>query len=132
MNGNYEFYLLGSLVGSVLWALLPGFIAKKKGRSFLGYFLLSLVISPLITTIIVLCLSDLNKTFTYQGPDWKCACGREHSASIKKCVCGASKPEKVISAAPPKTGGWTCSCGRSHADYVSSCTCGLNKRDVVL
>lgn len=46
-----------SMIGIALWALLPGFIAKKKGRSFWAYYLLSFVITPLITTIITLCLS---------------------------------------------------------------------------
>lgn len=46
-----------SMIGIALWALLPGFIAKKKGRSFLAYYLFSFVITPLITTIITLCLS---------------------------------------------------------------------------
>ena len=48
------------LFGILLFALIPGFIARKKGRSFLGYYLLSLVITPLITFIITLCLSNLN------------------------------------------------------------------------
>jgi hypothetical protein len=39
-----------------LFALVPGFIAQGKGRSFLGWFGLSLLISPLIAGIIVLVL----------------------------------------------------------------------------
>lgn len=50
-----------SIIGIALWALLPGFIAKKKGRSFWAYYLLSFVITPLITTIITLCLSKIKK-----------------------------------------------------------------------
>ena len=50
-----------TLFGIALWALIPGFIAKKKGRSFLGYYLLSFLITPLITMIITLCVSDLNE-----------------------------------------------------------------------
>lgn len=50
-----------SIIGLALWALLPGFIARKKGRSFWGYFFLSFLISPLITTIITACESNLNK-----------------------------------------------------------------------
>lgn len=46
-------------INIALWALLPGFIAKKKGRSFWAYYLLSFVITPLITTIITLCLSKI-------------------------------------------------------------------------
>lgn len=49
-----------SLIWIILWALLPGFIAHKKGRNFWIYFLLSFFISPLITTIITLCLSKIN------------------------------------------------------------------------
>ncbi len=44
-------------IGIALWALIPGFIAKKKGRNFWGYYFLSFLISPLITMIITLCLS---------------------------------------------------------------------------
>ena len=46
------------LIGIMLWALVPGFIARKKRRSFAGYFFLSLLISPLICIIITLCLKE--------------------------------------------------------------------------
>ena len=46
------------LIGIALWALIPGFIAKKKYRSFWGFYFLSFLISPLITMIIALCVSD--------------------------------------------------------------------------
>jgi hypothetical protein len=49
------------MIGIALWALIPGFIAKKKGRSFWGYFFLSFVITPLITMIITIFLSNLNR-----------------------------------------------------------------------
>ncbi len=49
------------IMGIALWALIPGFIAKKKGRSFWGYFFLSFVITPLITMIITIFLSNLNR-----------------------------------------------------------------------
>lgn len=50
--------LLGaSLVLYLAWALLPGFLAKSKGRSFWGFFALG-ILSPLVLTIIVLCLKD--------------------------------------------------------------------------
>jgi len=47
-----------SIIGIALWALIPGFIAKKKGRSFWGYYFLSFVITPLISMIVTLCLSS--------------------------------------------------------------------------
>lgn len=40
----------------VLFALIPGFIAQNKGRNFFAWFVLSLLISPLIAGIIVLVL----------------------------------------------------------------------------
>ena len=49
------------LIGLALWALIPGFMAKKKGRSFWGYYFLSFIISPFITMIIVAFLRNLNK-----------------------------------------------------------------------
>ena len=52
---------MAGLIGIALWALIPGFIANNKGRSFVGYYFLSFLISPLITMIITICLSDLNK-----------------------------------------------------------------------
>lgn len=51
-----------SLIGIALWALIPGFIAKRKGRNFWGYFFLSFLISPLITMIITLCLSRIDNS----------------------------------------------------------------------
>ena len=49
------------IIGIALWALIPGFVAKKKGRNFWGYYFLSFIISPLITMIITFCLSNLNE-----------------------------------------------------------------------
>lgn len=59
MSINWSFML-----GIALWALIPGFIASKKGRSFIGYFFLSFLISPLITMIVTLCLKNLNKQYS--------------------------------------------------------------------
>ncbi len=45
-----------ALIGIALWALIPGFIARGKGRSFLAYYCLSFLITPLICMIVTLCL----------------------------------------------------------------------------
>ena len=58
MDSTSTFVLL------VVLASIPGFIAKKKGRSFGGWFLLSLFITPVITTIIVVCLPKLEDDLT--------------------------------------------------------------------
>lgn len=49
-----------TLIGIALWALIPGFIAKKKGRSFWGYYFLSFLITPLVTMIITACLKNIS------------------------------------------------------------------------
>ena len=49
-----------SIIMIALWALIPGFIARKKGRSFWGYFFLSFLITPLFSTIVILCLRKLD------------------------------------------------------------------------
>ena len=47
-----------TLAGVALWALIPGNIASKKGRNFWVYFGLSFILSPLIMTIVALCVSS--------------------------------------------------------------------------
>lgn len=49
-----------AFMGVALWALIPGSIAHRKGRSFAAYYFLSFVISPLITLIVVLCVENRN------------------------------------------------------------------------
>ena len=63
-TNNYTGLKWATIIGIALWALIPGFIAKKKGRSFWGYYFLSFVITPLVTMIITLCLKDRNKVNT--------------------------------------------------------------------
>ena len=62
-NSDQSSKFIITLIGIALWALIPGFIAKHKGRSFAGYYFLSFLITPLVTTIITLCLKNLNKTY---------------------------------------------------------------------
>ena len=52
---------MAQILGIALWALIPGFVAKKKGRNFWGWYLLSFLISPLITMIITFCLSNIEE-----------------------------------------------------------------------
>lgn len=52
--------MIGS-VSFIIWvvlAILCGVLASKKNRSFLGYFLLSIVLSPLIGFIAILVMGD--------------------------------------------------------------------------
>ena len=88
------------IIGILLWALVPGFIARSKGRSFWGYFFLSLLITPLITMIITLCLSNLKKQcqesqIQNESPKTKiCKCGKcntQREDNGEPCsVCGST------------------------------------------
>lgn len=107
---------IGSLIGIALWALIPGFIAKKKGRSFWGYYFLSFLISPLITMIITLCVKNLNNEYHYEQPT-NTNQGSNHQAT------------HPVNPYPANTPGWQCSCGRFHPKYETSCICGKSKFD---
>lgn len=86
-----------TLIGVALWALVPGLMAKKKGRSFWGYYFLSLLITPLITIIIVACLSQktdddsldehINPSEIYLTEDILCEFSNYPEECIK-VVCG--------------------------------------------
>ncbi len=95
-----------SLIGIALWALIPGFIAKKKGRSFAAYFFLSFLITPLITMIVALCVKNLNdaavdvsssvgprNTISHE-PKWICKCGVANVNSLSRCpYCNRMREE---------------------------------------
>ena len=85
----------GSILGIVLWSLLPGFIANKKGRSFLAYFMLSFVLTPLITTIITLCLSNKNKVKNY-NPEIK-------NESLRSDTVNDAKKQDMVEEAESST-----------------------------
>ena len=52
---------MSTIIGIALWALIPGFIARKKGRSFAAYYLLSFVLTPLVTMLLTLFVKDLSE-----------------------------------------------------------------------
>lgn len=54
-------YLLIYLFINMLIALIPAVMARSRGRSQFGWFLFSVLISPIISIIILLCLGDTEK-----------------------------------------------------------------------
>lgn len=82
MRYNY----LVTFIGIALWALVPGFIAQKKGRSFAGYYFLSFLISPLIAMIITFCLKDIN----YEHEN-----SQSNSATLEKFESPYCDPEQI-------------------------------------
>ncbi len=72
-------YSFLAVLGVVLWiflALWPAMMAKKKGYSFILFFIISIFISWLLGLVIVLLLSDKNET----------AESREASAAAEKAL----------------------------------------------
>lgn len=49
-----------TIIGAFLLCLLVGYFATRKGRSFIGWTLLAMLISPLISGIILACCEDLS------------------------------------------------------------------------
>ena len=96
-------------IGNALLALIPGFLAQKRGRHFWGYYLLSFLLSPLFSAIVVLCLEDL-----------RLADCDEQSADATREVANYD----LANASK-----WQCSCGRFHPKYETSCICGKSKTD---
>ena len=107
---------IGALIGMALWALIPGFIAKRKDRSFWGYYFLSFLISPLITTIITLCVSNKRREYypteSIFVEDYS---GYQGKMQLK---------DRDIYNTPVSDSQWLCSCGRVHPKYETSCVCG--------
>jgi len=49
---------------AIIWlalCILSGVLANRRGRSFIGFFLISFLLSPLVGFIAVLCVKDLSK-----------------------------------------------------------------------
>lgn len=105
---------MGAIVGIALWALIPGFIARSKGRNFWGYYFLSFVISPLITIIITLCLSRINSS-DYLDDD------ENRLIACKSCGYSA----RTFFDACPK-------CGSYAKEYVSNSESSKPKEDKIL
>lgn len=56
------FFVILGIVAWIIFAFWPASIAKRKGYSFILFFLLSIFISWILTLILVLILTDKNMT----------------------------------------------------------------------
>lgn len=134
--------IIASLIGIALWALIPGFIARNKGRSFWAYYFLSFLISPLITIIIAACRSNLNAVYegsvtntegytSTAATSWECRlCGTVNDANYGQCKkCGAHNARKKPASTPAVADAWVCgNCGTQNSMNFSQCKkCGKFK-----
>lgn len=100
------------MVVFVMWlllALIVGFVAQAKGRSGFGWFLLSVVISPIISLIILLVLSvgSGSSQVTVDPPSSTTRCDECREVirrDAKRCKhCGAERvPEVFVQRAKPR------------------------------
>lgn len=97
------------IIGILLWALVPGFIARSKGRSFWAYYFLSLLITPFITMIITLCLSNLKKQIPNDSH-------QDENQQTKICKCGKCDTQREDNSEPCRVCGST----MKRYEYVES------------
>lgn len=122
-----------TLLGIALWSLIPGFIAKKKERSFWGYYFLSFLISPLITMIIIICLP---KKFEFDDFNEICfcrKCGEKLVVNSKFCgKCGTEIVEVPIETFwEPDNSEFCKTCGADITGDIDVChVCGEPKEEL--
>jgi hypothetical protein len=93
-----------AIIGIALWALIPGFIAKKKGRSFWGYYFLSFLITPLVTMIITACLKNISGEADHSDENVIEMTGASETTEISRAFPenNLSAPVLLSSNQPPK------------------------------
>ena len=133
----YQPNYLVSLTGIALWALVPGFIAAHKGRNFAVYYILSFLITPILTTIIVLCLSRIEETNPDEQLDltkrFICkTCGSYVGRPVDECPkCGSKAKyiDRYQKNAVSVEKRFKCTnCGSEFADRQKSCpACGFTQ-----
>ena len=64
--------MIAAIISWIVFALIPGFIAKKKGQSFVLYFALGLLLSPLLGIIFALVANRDDDALAQSGAGKKC------------------------------------------------------------
>ena len=127
------------IAGWIILSILCGFLASSNGRSGVGYFFLSLLLSPLIGFIAVLIAGE-NKEETENakiasGESKKCPdCAELIKMEAKVCKhCGKkltlSKEEKDLIA--NRIDYYGCDCGAINNKMNVGITCGKCKSKVI-
>ena len=68
--------LLGVCV-YLLFCIIPAYMAEKRGRSVMGWFFLSILITPIYTAFIIFCLGETDekrKERIFKEEEWKILC----------------------------------------------------------
>lgn len=98
------------LLGWLVFSIVAGIVAGARGRSGMGYFLLSMVLSPLVGLILAIALPSRQLTVQYPGPGDVAAgarvpcpqCAEPIMAAAKVCrFCGFKLPTVDDTPPPP-------------------------------
>lgn len=60
-----------------LFCIVPAYMAEKRGRSVIGWYVLSIFITPIYTSVILACLGETNqkrKERIFQEEEWRILC----------------------------------------------------------
>lgn len=66
----------------ILICIIPAYMADKRGRSVISWFLLSILITPIYTTFIIFCLGETDqkrKERIFQEEEWRILCRKLYS-----------------------------------------------------
>lgn len=138
-GGPFFLSYLIMIAGWIILSILCGVLANSNGRSGFGYFLLSLLLSPLIGFIAVLIAGE-NKEETdnakiASGESKKCPdCAELIKIEAKVCKhCGKkltlSKEEKDVIAS--RIDYYACDCGAINNEMNVGIVCGKCKSKVI-
>ena len=66
----------------ILICVIPAQMAEKRGRSVMGWFFLSILITPIYTAFIIFCLGETDekrKERIFQEEEWRILCRKLYS-----------------------------------------------------
>lgn len=75
-------FLMLLFVPYLLLCMIPTYMAEQRGRSGLGWFFLSVFITPFWTPLFILCLGETDqkrKERIFQEEEWRILCRKLHS-----------------------------------------------------
>lgn len=122
-------------------AVVVAIIAGSRGRSGFGWFLLSLVFSPVLTLILVLALPAIRAPETPSAAPARPGGAPPGMVAMKKCpdcaemvraearICRHCRHEFPEESAGPLQK--TCpNCGRKHHRHTTICPCGMTMKSI--
>ena len=113
----------------LLTALVPAYIARRKGQSFWAFYVISLILTPLIGTICAICSKNLNKTAPARQTEKPSPADNAQPETPPPADnIRPETPSPADNAQPEKP--WTCVCGQRVPEGTAACpACGRSRFD---